>query len=333
MKKLLHKPYRLTVKVAKKITDFDQVFAENQNLKLENNKITLDNNEKAGRLKSLEKDYNFGWPKGHYYSPVHSTADLKHYKKVVNRSKSKFADTIPGFSEKRILKEFNDIKPYFKDFDYPKSDDGNCRFYSENPSYPLLDALVLFSMIRKNNPKRIIEIGSGFTSGLMMEVNEKYFGNKIDITFIEPYPQLLYQRMRKGDKSRYKVIPNGVQDVPLNVFKQLKKDDILFIDSTHVSKFNSDVNYEIFDILPELNTGVIIHFHDILDSFDYPLPWLQIGWAWNEAYLLRAYLMNNNEYEILIFNQYLAVDHSELLKKSYSKKDNLFGGSLWIRKL
>lgn len=326
MRKLLRKPYRVTVKVAKKITDFNQVFAENQDLKQENK-------EMADRLKLLEEDYSFGWPKGHYYSPVHSVDDLKHYEKVLDRSKGKFADNMPSFSEERIVKEFNDIKLFFKDFDFPKSDDGKRRFYSKNVSLSMLDSLVIFSMIRKYKPKRIIEIGSGFSSGLMMEVNEKYFDNKIDITFIEPYPQLLHQRMRKGDKSRYKVIPNGVQDVPLNTFKQLKKNDILFIDSTHVSKFNSDVNYEIFDILPELNKGVIIHFHDILDGFEYPLYWLQLGWAWNEAYMIRALLINNNEYEILLMCNYLKNHYSELLKSSYSKEDDLNSGSLWLRKI
>lgn len=338
MRKILNKPYKLTVKVAKKITGLDQVVSENQNLKLENQNLKLENNEIADRLKSLEKDYNFGWPNGHYYSPIHNMGDLKQYKNVVERSKSKFADTIPGFSEKTILKEFNDIKHFFKDFDYPKDDDGDCRFYIDNVSLSKLDSMAIFSMIRKNKPKRIIEIGSGFSSGLMMEVNEKYFDNKIDITFIEPYPQLLYERMRNGDKSRYKVIPKGVQDVPLDVFKQLKKDDILFIDSAHVSKFNSDVNYELFDILPELNKGVIIHFHDIHDGFEYPLNWLQIGWAWNEAYMLRAYLTDNAQYEVLLMDSYLVNRFSELLARFYTKDDILqngwikHDGSLWIRK-
>jgi len=319
MRKILQKPYRLIVKVAKKITNFDQVIAENQNLKLDNSR--------------LEKDSNFGWPNGHFYSPVHSIDDLKAYDMVLNRSKRKFADAIPGFSEKRIVKEFNDVKKYFKDFDYPMEDDGKSRFYSKNISLSLMDSLVIFSMIMKNKPKRIVEIGSGFSSGLMMEINERYFDNKIDITFIEPYPQLLYERMHKGDKSRYKVIPNGVQGVSLDVFKQLKKDDILFIDSTHVSKFNSDVNYEIFDILPELDKGVIIHFHDVLDGFEYPIYWLEKGWAWNEDYMLRAFLMNNNEYEVLLMTNYMTNHYPELLKKSYPKDDVLNGGALWIRKL
>lgn len=330
---MLHKPYKLTVKMAKKITDLDQVVTDNESLKLENENLKSVNNEITSRLKFLDKDYNFGHPKGHYYSPVHSVDDLKSYKKVAGMSKRKFADTIPGFSEKRILKEFNGIKPYFKEFDYPENDDGSRRFFSKNGSYPTFDALVLHSMIRKNTPKRIIEIGSGFSSAVMMEVNEKYFDNKIEITFIEPHTQTLYQRMFKGDKTRYKVIPKGVQGVPLDVFKQLKKDDILFIDSTHVSKFNSDVNYELFDILPELNNGVIVHFHDIFDGFEYPLEWLKIGWAWNEDYMLRAYLANNNGFEILLMNNYLSNHYQELLEKSYPGQGTLLGGSLWVRKL
>jgi len=320
MKKMLNKPYRLSVKVAKKITNFDQIINENQNLKLQNER--------------LEKDYNFGWPKGHYYSPIHNIDDLKHYEKVRSRSLKKYAKTMPGFSEKQMLKRLNEVSPYFKDFNYPMEDDGASRFYTKNLSFPTLDAVVLFSMIRKNKPKRIIEIGSGFTSGLMMDINEKYFDNGLKITFIEPYPDLLYQRMRKGDKSKYKVISKGVQDVPLDVFKKLKKDDILFIDSTHVSKFNSDVNYELFDILPELSKGVIIHFHDVFDGFEYPLKWLSDGWSWNENYLLRAYLMNNSKYEILLMNNYIANQFPESLVSSYPKTDNniLNGGSLWLKK-
>jgi hypothetical protein len=328
MRKILHKPYRLTVKVATKITKLDQTLAEHQSLKTEVNDLRAD-------LKSYKDDYNYGWPKGHFYSPIHNLDDLKPYKKVQAKSKEKFAKTIPGFSDQKIVKELDSIKAYFKEFDYPMHDDGSSRFYTQNVSYPTLDAAVLYSMLRKHQPKRVIEIGSGFTSGLMMGVNEQYFDNKMSLTFIEPYPDLLYRRMRKGDKTRYNVIPNGVQDVTLSTFKQLKKDDILFIDSTHVSKFNSDVNYEIFDILPELNKGVIIHFHDVFDGFEYPLKWLKDGWAWNEDYMLRAFLMNNSEYEILLMNDYLAHRHPQVLKNAYPKQDKniLNGGSLWLRKV
>lgn len=308
------------LKVAKKIVNYEEKLSEINRLKEENIKL-------KGSIITP-----FGWPNGHYYSPVHNLEDLKCYDEVKARSCDKFAKSIPGFSDKKMLIEFNIIKNFFSDYDYPETDNGKCRFYIKNCSYPITDSLVLFSMIRSIKPKRIIEIGSGFTSALMMDVNERFLNNKIDITFIEPYPELLVQRMNKKDRSRYKIIESGVQFVPVSVFMELKKGDMLFIDSTHVSKFNSDVNYELFNILPELNPGVIIHFHDTFDGFEYPLKWLNDGWAWNEDYLLRAYLIGNNNYDVLLMNDYLTIRHHKLLLDSFPRYENTCGGSLWIRK-
>lgn len=304
------------VRVSKRIIKYNELVEENKSLR-----------------ESQVQQESWGWPNGHFYSPVHNSEDLIHFDEVIKRSQGKFMKSIPGFSDTKMVKEFNNLKKYFPEFDYPKTKDEKHRFYSKNTAISMMDALILFSMMKSKRPQRIIEIGSGFTSALMMDVNEKFFNNKIDITFIEPFPEVLNQRMRKGDEKKYKIIPKGVQFVPLKVFKTLKENDILFIDSTHVSKFNSDVNYELFDILPELKSGVIIHFHDILDGFEYPLYWLNQGWSWNEAYLLRAYLMGNENYEVLLMTNYLTNKHPDLLKKSYPKESVLNGGDLWIRKI
>lgn len=339
IKRILKKIYRLIVKLARKVTNFDEVFEQNKILieeggvlREERSKIIQENSELKDSIQKYEKERSFGWPNGHYYSPVHSLEDLDQYEEVVKRSREKFAKSIPGFSEKKMLQEFNKLKKFFSEFDYPVKEDNKSRFYIQNCSYPITDALVLFSMIRHYTPKRIIEIGSGFTSGLMMDVNERFFDNKIDITFIEPYPELLRSRMSKEDRKRYEIIPKKVQDVPLKVFRKLKAGDILFIDSTHVSKFNSDVNYELFDILPIINSGVIIHFHDVFDGFEYPLIWLKDGWAWNEDYMLRAFLNGNTNYKVLIMNDLLCKRYKELLLESFCNYQNNNGGSLWIRK-
>jgi len=311
---------RTAINVGKRFVKYEEQIEELNRLRQENNE-----------LKKVSEP--FGWPAGHYYSPIHSLEDLDKYEEVVKRSREKFAESIPGFSEEKMLKEFNRIKKFFSDFDYPKEDDKESRFFIKNCSYPITDSLTLFGMIRDIKPKRIIEIGSGFTSALMIDVNERFFNNKIEMTFIEPYPELLLSRINGADKKRYKIIPQKVQDVPVNEFKKLEKGDILFIDSTHVSKFNSDVNYELFDILPNIKTGVTIHFHDVFDGFEYPLQWLKDGWAWNEDYLLRAFLIGNYDYEVLMMNDYMTKRHSNLLLKSYSKFENNNGGSLWIKKL
>jgi hypothetical protein len=312
------KIYTFFVKIAKKLLSFDEILQEKQSL------------EK--KVKLMEDDYNWGYPKGHYYSPVHKKEDLIDYDSVTQRYKKDFMKNIPGFSEEKMIKNYNLIKKYFKDFNFPQNENKGFRFFIHNSYYPITDALVLFGMLRHTKPKKIIEIGSGFSSSLMMDTNQYFLDNKINITFIEPYPDILISRMKRGDNEKYKIISKKVQSVPLKIFTKLNSGDILFIDSTHVSKFNSDVNYELFDILPILKKGVIIHFHDIFYGFEYPLSWLEMGRAWNENYLLRAFLTNNEEYEILLMNNYLTKKHKTLLINSFNET-NTNGGSLWIKKV
>jgi hypothetical protein len=92
------------------------------------------------------------------------------------------------------------------------------------------------------------------------------------------------------DRHRITVIPQRLQDVELSTFKALGPNDILFVDSTHVAKVNSDVNRLFFEILPALSTGVYVHIHDIFYPFEYPRQWIDHGRAWNEMYLLRTFL-------------------------------------------
>jgi hypothetical protein len=65
-----------------------------------------------------------------------------------------------------------------------------------------------------------------------------------------------------------------VQDVTLDLYAELDRDDVLFIDSTHVMKTGSDVCHELFAILPRLASGVLIHFHDIFWPFEYGEEWV-----------------------------------------------------------
>ncbi len=116
------------------------------------------------------------------------------------------------------------------------------RYYFENPAYSYSDAILLHCMLRHVRPKRIIEIGSGFSSCATLDTNEIFFDNAIATTFIEPFPALLLSLITEEDRKRITIIPRRLQDVDLAEFAQLEAGDILFIDSTHVSKVNSDVN-------------------------------------------------------------------------------------------
>jgi hypothetical protein len=78
---------------------------------------------------------------------------------------------------------------------------------------------------------------------------------------------------------------------------------------------------------------VIIHFHDIFWPFEHPLEWLEEGRAWNEAYFLKAFLMNNKNYEILYFNDYMGQMHHDLVKQYMPLALKNAGCGIWLKKL
>jgi hypothetical protein len=127
------------------------------------------------------------------------------------------------------------------------------------------------------------------------------------------------------------LIEKKVQDLNLEIFEKLNCGDFLFVDSSHVVKTGSDVNYILFEILPRLKSGVLIHFHDIFYPFEYPKDWVFNGWNWNEDYFLRAFLMYNTEFEIKLFSHYLHKHYSDVFKNMPLCYNN-YGGNLWIMK-
>ena len=194
------------------------------------------------------------------------------------------------------------------------------------------DAIMLYCMIRLLKPRRIIEVGSGFSSCVTLDTNELFFENSITTTFIEPYPQLLLSLVKETDKSNVTIIAERLQDVDLEQFDALQRNDILFIDSTHVSKINSDVNRIFFDILPRLSEGVHVHLHDIFFPFEYPKEWIYEGRAWNEAYLLRALLQYNSAFRVVLMNTFMEHVHESFFAKKMPLCLKNTGGSIWIRK-
>ena len=165
----------------------------------------------------------------------------------------------------------------------------------------------------------------------MVDTNELFFNHQINLTFIDPYADRLFSLMNEKDKETINVIQSDVQLLSLDVFSTLEAGDILFIDSTHITKTGSDVNYILFEILPNLKRGVIIHFHDIFYPFEYPKDWVFRGFNWNEDYILKAFLMYNETFEILLFSEYLHLHHTESFKNLPLCYKN-YGGNLWIQK-
>lgn len=271
-------------------------------------------------------------PPGHFYSPIPSLAEIK---RDALQIFGQVPRTIAGIDlhEGEQLTLLNEFLPYYRDLPFPHEKTDGFRYYYGNPNYSYADAVPLHCMIRHLKPKKIIEVGSGFSSCMLLDTNQRFFNSKIKITFIEPYPDLLKSLVEDDEKHCLEIISSRLQDVDPKIFDQLEENDILFIDSTHVSKVNSDVNRIFFEILPRLAPGVHVHFHDIYYPFEYPKDWIYEGRAWNEAYLLRAFLQFNHAYRVVLMNTYLTRYHEPFLQEQMPLWLKNRSGSLWIRRV
>ncbi|WP_422105126.1 class I SAM-dependent methyltransferase [Winogradskyella sp.] len=268
---------------------------------------------------------------GHFYSVIPNLEEVRNdQSRIWKGIETDGIDAIDLNTEtqKKLLAEIN---KYYSEIPFKDDLEDNLRYHFNNPYYLYTDGIVLYGMLRHLKPNRVIEVGSGYSSALMLDVNDLFFDSNIGFNFIEPYTERLEMLINQGDKENVSILKSRVQDVDLEYFKSLKENDILFIDSTHVSKCGSDLNYLLFEVLPVLNEGVYIHFHDIFYPFEYPKNWVFKGYNWNENYLLRAFLMNNKDYSIQVFAHYLHMHHKDVYTDMPLAYKNT-GGNLWLRK-
>ncbi len=270
-------------------------------------------------------------PPGHFYSPIPSLDDIK---RDHSRLFAVPPRSLPGIelNESRQLELLETFKSYYTDLPFTEHKTTGYRYFYENTYYSYSDAIFLYCMIRHLKPRRIIEVGSGYSSCAILDTNHRFLGGTIRCTFVEPYPDRLLSLLEEGDRSRIEIIQQRLQDVPLDRFKELNSHDMLFIDSTHVSKIGSDVNYILGDLLPSLNPGVYIHFHDVFYPFEYPPDWIYAGRNWTEAYLLRAFLAFNRTFEIVFFNTFLERFHRDTFLRHMPLCLRNEGGSIWLRR-
>lgn len=209
-------------------------------------------------------------------------------------------------------------------------------FYLRNESFESVDAEVLYCMIRHFKPRKIYEIGSGYSTYLSAQAvrkNEQEDSRyRCELVAIEPYPNEI---LRAGFPGLSRLVSREVQDVPLSEFEKLTESDILFIDSSHVLRIGNDVQYEYLELLPRLNKGVIVHVHDIFLPAEYPKEWvLRDHRFWTEQYLLQAFLAFNDSFEVLWAGSYMHLNYPDELEEAFSsyRKDQTWPGSFYIRK-
>ncbi len=226
------------------------------------------------------------------------------------------------------------FRTYLPDYDFPEhGDDADGRYYTRNSQFSWLDSRSLFVLLRHWRPRRIIEVGSGYSSLLMAEVNCRWFDGGIDITCIEPYPRPF---LAAGVPGIGRLLTRRVQDVDPAAFAGLEAGDVLFIDSSHVAKTGSDVNHLYFEVLPRLRPGVRVHIHDVFLPFEYKRDWvIAENRSWNEQYLLRALLMHSTAFRVRFGCEYASRRWPERVRALLAHPRGLVygGGSFWIERV
>jgi predicted O-methyltransferase YrrM len=264
----------------------------------------------------------------HYYEPLFNLKHLKHSLRI-DRNLPGIDFNVPKQLE--ILEQFNYNEELLK-FPMDKVDNKIEYCYNHGPFGPG-DSEYLYNMIRHFKPGKIIEIGCG--SSTLMALNALKKNKENDPAYecehicIEPYEHAWLK------ECNVKVVRSLVENVGKELFETLKKDDILFIDSSHIIRPQGDVLFEYLEILPILNSGVIVHIHDIFTPKDYLDEWVKSGTLWNEQYLLEAFLTGNKEFEIIGATNFLSHHYNDQFAAKcpvFKSKVNIEPGSFWIRK-
>jgi hypothetical protein len=265
----------------------------------------------------------------HYYEPHFDDRILK---QPLDRDRS-----LPGIywnnqQQLNLLAQFN-YQQELLAFPELKPKD-SLSFYFDNPSLGPGDAEYLYCMIRHFKPKKIVEIGSGYSTLMAIAAIKKNqqenHERQTKMVCIEPF------EMPWLEKTGVEVMRKKVEEFELSFFQTLGPGDFLFIDSSHMIRPQGDVLFEILEILPILQKGVIVHVHDIFSPKDYGrLHLIDEVLFWNEQYLLEAFLSCNPDFEIIgavnyLKNHFSVELHSKLPWLKNSPKHE--PGSFWIRK-
>lgn len=272
-------------------------------------------------------------PPGHFYSPIVNT---KRAFEIIKSPmpQGNYPETLPDLpiNKRNILQQWHELVPLMSTSKLPAERQINRSYYLDNKAFGWGDAYVYNALLRNKKPKRVVEIGSGYSSSCAIET--MYNANhKCEFTFIDPHADLL-RSLTDSYPDNFSIIEDDVQNVSLDLFAELNSGDILFIDSSHILKTASDVAFELFEILPILKTGVIVHFHDIFWPFEYPSYWIgDQNRFWNEIYALRAFLYKNKGWDVFFFNDYLAKVASDIILDTFPDFMKNPGGSIWMQKI
>jgi Methyltransferase domain len=235
----------------------------------------------------------------HYYSPVPDISDLD--RRNVWQRRSDLAGI--AWDEERHLSLMQKLATnYGHECSWPHDFAGDdTQFFTNNSGFSFGCAAVTHSLIRLNKPKKIIEIGSGLSTKVIAAAvrrnrSESVFGEFI---VVDPFADKAIENL----DGVARVITAPAEQMEIHEFASLSAGDVLFVDSSHTVRIGGDVNFLILDVLPILRQGVLVHFHDVPMPFEYSSAYYHdpgFRVFWTESYLLQAFLIFNEIYEVLL---------------------------------
>lgn len=227
------------------------------------------------------------------------------------------------------------LRPYVAEFNPPPMPAGPGEFWLYNDNYGAVDASTLYAMLRHLKPKRVYELGSGFSSHVihMAAVANARDERPLEHTVFDPFPYEAGGTL--GPVPGATVQASRAEDLDHAQFAELQDGDVLFVDTTHTVRTGGDVTRIFLEIVPEIAVGVTVHVHDIFLPYEYPKRWVvDQRFAWAEQYLLQAFLAFNTDFTVELPNYAVLRASPSTLRSVIPSLDetNPGAGGFWFRR-
>lgn len=265
----------------------------------------------------------------HFYEIVPNT-------RLIAEKYSEAARTLPGIDwrfadgEKRALDLIN---RHGAEFFETSTRFG---FREKNHYFRGVDALMLYLVLRDLKPAKLVEVGQGFSTRIALaalERNAAETGTRPVFVSIDPYPR--FQAKDIPGCISLELVQRELQAV--ETAPLLENCGFLFVDSSHVFKFGSDVAFELTTLYPQLQKNALLHVHDIFSPFDYPRDWMvKDKRFWNEQYALECFLMFNSAFEVHLPVHFLIRQSGKLAQSvrglRLDEKFKFIGSSFYLKR-
>jgi len=224
------------------------------------------------------------------------------------------------------------LAPYISEFAPPRLPTGRSgEYHTDNGSFESVDGEVAYAFVRHLRPGRIIELGSGSSTLALAAAAAANARDGVPtrLETFDPYPG---DRVPDGLAGLSVLQTRPAQDISPAEFESLGEGDLLFVDTSHVVRTGGEVNFVVLEVLPLLQRGVVVHFHDVFLPYEYHRAWLETGRFFTEQYLLQAFLSMNPEYEVLFAAHALLRERRARLARLVPSLESHQPSSFWIRR-